>query len=193
MLFAMLMIAGSLSGCSAWTYVSNADERETFDDISYSPPAHWLLRTPTNNYLKLSSNSWIKKVNFNRMRLTRNGVLLETIELFSIDQKDAFPFLRKSVTEKTKVEDLAEMYVAEHLDSYSVTIVENEPAKLANRDSFHITAKTMNSDGIELTRQHYGFIYKKKLYVITYKAPTKYYYQQYINTFEKLLKSCKVE
>jgi len=187
-----ILVLVSTACAPQWQYIESKNERIYFDRVSFIPASQWMLNIPSSKYINIKMKDRLKKVNFNKVNLTHNGFNLESITFFSINSAQAFPLINRKAAANLPLENLAEKYIAEHYREKKIQILRNEPATIARQECFHIILRQTLSDGTEFTTQTYGFVYKGRLYIISYKAPTIYFYKKYQRAFTDLLNSIEL-
>ena len=183
-----------LSACTPkWALIEKANEIRSFNDIEYQAPMNWMMNNPIDQYVKIERNGRIEKYDFNLVSFTYNGWVYEGISLFSIDQKDAFPYLKRSITSSTPIEDVAELYIAEHFKTDNEDIHFIEPINIDGQHGFRIVMEYRTSDAIQFKKQTIGFVYRDKLYVAMYGAPTANFYSKYESIFNEVVASIRLK
>jgi hypothetical protein len=92
--------------------------------------------------------------------------------------------------------ELAERAIAELkvTDDYlgALTVLENEPALVSDREGFRLKIAYRNQRGVELLREVVGVTDKTRYYQLTYFAPKLHYFDKYQPEFAKSVESFKL-
>jgi hypothetical protein len=123
---------------------------------------------------------------------TKDGIILQRIEIRTLELKDPLPgskrVLRADMTPFEIAEAVVDDLKADH-GLLGLEVVENQPTEVAGRPGFRITITFHTEDNLRLTQSGYGVVDGPKLYVISYIAPTRYYFDRDRETFEAAVKS----
>jgi hypothetical protein len=150
---------------------------------------------PDKSYTVDLPVGWIKEARpDNTMLLTsRNGYLLEIIQIIRHPLKDAFPKTKKAAGDSMLPAELAELEIAEikSEDQFTaaLSVLENDPVQIAGQEGFHIRVSFKNARGLEIQRVVDGFIDKASYYQIAFQAPALYYFDTYYPDFQKAVAS----
>jgi hypothetical protein len=141
-------------------------------------PVGWIKEARTDNTVLLAS---------------RNGYLLEIIQIARHPLKDAFPKTKKAAGDSMLPAELAELEIAEikSEDQFTaaLTVLENDPVEIAGQEGFHIRVSFKNARGLEIQRVVDGFADKAAYYQIAFQAPMLHYFGTYYPAFQKAVES----
>jgi hypothetical protein len=150
---------------------------------------------PDKSYTVDLPVGWIKEARLDKTMLlaSRNGYLLEIMQIVRRPLKDAFPKTKKAAGESMLPAELAELAIAEIKSEDQFTaalrVLENDPVEIAGQDGFHIRVSFKNARGLEIQRVVDGFTDKASYYQIAFQAPALYYFETYYPDFQKAVAS----
>ena len=150
---------------------------------------------PDKSYTVDLPVGWIKQVSFDNRKLlaSRDGFLLDAIEITKHPLKEAFPKTKKAASDSMLPAELAELEIAEIKaeDQYTaaLNVLQNEPAEIGGHEGFRIQVSFKNARGLEIQRVTTGFADKAAYYQLAFQAPILYYFDAYYPEFEKTLAS----
>jgi len=150
---------------------------------------------PDKSYTVDLPVGWIKQSSVDNRKLfvSRDGFLLEVIEVSKQPPKEAFPKTKKAASDSMLPAELAELEIAEIKaeDQYTaaLNVIENEPAEIGGYEGFRIRVSFKNARGLEIHRVAAGFADKAAYYQVAFQAPMLYYFDTYYPEFEKTLAS----
>jgi hypothetical protein len=72
-------------------------------------------------------------------------------------------------------------------------IMENAPATIAGRKGFKVAYRFHTPEGLSKQGVQYGFMTDDQLYLLSYEAPTRYYYATDLPTFERVKDSFRLK
>ena len=150
---------------------------------------------PDKSYIVDLPVGWIKQatVDNHKLLVSRDGFLLNVIEVSRQPLKEAFPRTKKASTDSMLPAELAELEIAEIKaeDQYTaaLNVIENEPAEIDGHEGFRIRVSFKNARGLEIQRVAAGFADKAAYYRLAFQAPMLYYFDTYYPEFQKTLAS----
>lgn len=116
-----------------------------------------------------------------RVTATHDGVFLQRIMVWSHDIKDPLPDTKRMLKENMTPLDVAEA-VSDFLRSdhsfVNLSLSSSSPADIAQHPGFRLQAEYHTPDKMDVTEILYGFLYQRKLYILIYEAPTRYYFDR---------------
>lgn len=184
------------AGCMpAWTLVDANSRIAENDAFSVEMPMGWMwarYRTQRYDYTRDGQNQWMM---VDRVWLTRDGATLEFIDAIRFDAKNAFPYIKKDYRPGMLPSEAAELYVAnlKNAGLDNLVVVQNTPKRIAGRNGFEIHITFKNGKGLQFDRISDAFGDKTGFYVVTYQAPSLYYYPQYRDTYYRVVGSLKLK
>lgn len=136
---------------------------------------------------------WLQDTSGAAVLATRDGVLLNSIDLALVPHKKTFPNAKKPSTPTSAPEDIAESLVANLQADKTITDVElvaSDPAELAGRPAFrvHVRYRLLETQsGARLEQITVGTPLPEGLLVATYRAPAIHYFAKWLPTFDAAL------
>jgi hypothetical protein len=140
---------------------------------------------------------WIRQfTETGELLASRDGFLLQTILVEKRPIKQAFPKTKKEAAETMLPSELAERAIAE-LKATSellgaLTVIENEPALVSDREGFRLKVAYKTERGVEVLREVVGVADKTRYYQLTYFAPKLHYFEKYQPDFANTVESFKL-
>ncbi len=123
--------------------------------------------------------------------ISRDGYSLQSIQINGLTHEKAFEKIKKISNGLMPVSDLADLEIAEfkavNPNAASVKILENELAKVSNKNAFKLHLEYLNDKGLRLEHKVYGFATKEYYYRLSYFAPTLHYYKRDEHVFDKVV------
>lgn len=126
--------------------------------------------------------------------LTRDGAELDRVGIARIPHGAKLVHTNRSVLATHASEELAEM----RLDSLRMapdisdfTVLDNGPARVAEHECYGFTAGWRTAPGLPVRRREYGCNTAEHLYLISFEAPTSYYYEALVGIFEDTARSIR--
>jgi hypothetical protein len=172
-----------ITGCATGPTRVQSDKTEvTAADKSFAVtlPVGWVMQTSPDDALLLS----------------RDGYLLEYVEIAHRPHAKAFPKLKKSASEPMLPSELAELQIAELKASgellANLTVIENEPVRLSGREGFRVRAQYKNKRGLPFDLVVWGVADKSGYSTIRYNAPSLYYFDHYLPDVERMVASFRL-
>jgi hypothetical protein len=178
-----LAIVLLLAGCATGPVRVQADRTEvTAGDKSFvvTLPVGWVMEDAPDDALRLS----------------RDGYLLEYVEIAHRQHAKAFPKLKKSASDAMLPSELAELQIAELKASgellANLTVVENEPVRLSGLEGFRVRAQYKSKRGLPFDLVVWGVADKRGYSTIRYNAPSLYYFDHYLPDVERIAASFRL-
>ena len=128
--------------------------------------------------------------------LSRDGFLLEYVEIAHRALAKAFPKLKKSASEAMLPSELAELQIAELKASgellANLTVVDNEPVRLSGVDGFRVRVQYNSKRGLPFDLVVWGVADQSGYSMIKYTAPSLYYFDHYLPDVEGMVASFRL-
>jgi hypothetical protein len=167
-----------IAGCATtWARIDDANRDYRGEHYSVSLPAGWMRMESGGNLL-----------------LSKDGIDLQRIIIEYHTHDKAFETLKRTSSAAMLPSELAELTIAElkasQKDSLpSLRVIGNSPVEIAGHTGFslHLGYKTDAGLRIEMLMQ--GFADTDGYYLITYRAPTLYYFERDRAVFESVCAS----
>jgi len=172
-----------IEGCAQVTWVKVDKPTITSSDKTFS------AEVPTG---------WVQKVGETdqAIYITRDGPLIEFVELKHADHEHAFPELGKASQPDLLDSELADLLLAElrsdevmeHLE-----VIENAPADISGNPGIVVQVKFRTDFGLQYERRIYAFLNQEGLCTLTYQAPSLHYLPLYADQFEATVASFQLK
>lgn len=128
--------------------------------------------------------------------ITHDGFGLQRISIQRRVADKSFPKLKKNADEKLLASELAEMQIAELKLSgeqmATLTTVDNGPESIGSRPGFRIQVQFKTANGLLIEQVYCGVVHKGHYYLISYSAPSLYYFKKYQPAFEKVVATLRL-
>jgi hypothetical protein len=135
---------------------------------------------------------WMKSGLDKRVLITRDGVLLQAIVIERLKTTDELQYTKKKLEPSMLPQEAAEV-IADNISANpsitGFTVLENAPTTIATRLGFKLLYQYKNKDGLQCKGMYCGFLSGDWFYALQYTAPTRYYFDKDVGTFEKVLNS----
>ncbi len=112
---------------------------------------------------------------------TRDGISLQLIQVSSADIANELPFAKEKARPDMSAEQLVDLYYKDVFKNPSHQAVEMEragPAQLGGVDGFELIFTYTADGGLRYRAHATGAVKGEKLVTMTYRAPTRYYYER---------------
>jgi len=172
----------SLCGCTTWQYIDdNGMTWKGGPGFEARLPRYWVKASfPKQN---------------NLLFMSKDGIPLQNIKISKliINKEDVFPKTKKKITEDMMLHEVADLFLNEmSLDKekyMNLQIIGNEPVDIGGVEGFRLEYSYNNVDYLKYRIITYGFLYKKKFYLLTYKAAQQHYFKDGVNDFKRFVRS----
>jgi hypothetical protein len=164
-------------GCAPWVQVGG----------SYKAESH--------NYSVELPQGWMQWSKGNDLLITRDGVLLQNIQIVRLDTDKPLKYTKKKFSKGMLAQEVAEVVldnIASNKNILNFEIVENTPLRISGNSGFKAVYTYKNKDGLKTKSVYCGFIADQWFYGFNYNAAQRYYFDKDIKTFENVLKSFKL-
>ncbi len=133
-----------------------------------------------------------KRVHGRELSYTKDGFALDVIQFKSQPISRAFSNSKKKIAEGMSPFEMAQV-VIDDLGMYkpmmAFKVLENRPVTVCGRSGFRIVYSYTDNGTLQYKSVYYGFQSGKTYYTIRYGAPAIHYFDTYLLTFEKIVKS----
>jgi hypothetical protein len=164
------LILPLLSGCAAtWSRVDESSNEFINDQFRVELPLEWM---------RLEQDSGL--------RLSRDGVLLQRIDIEYRPHEKAFRAIARSSSAVTLPSELAEMVIAElkTSDHKDLEILDNAPITISGYPGFQLHLQLKSAGGLRIEILTVGFVDEDGFYKLTYRAPALHYFSRDRTAFE---------
>lgn len=183
-----------ISSCkSTWMTVNQKTQHVKLSRIELDLPSGWMIYSDHFNQYSVARIG-VKDRNVERVMITKNGFLLDVIDIVEFKLRDAFPSVGVSAEKAMLPFELSELWLAElkiRSNRDRLEILSNEPVRLAGQDGFKLQYSVTDSKGLVLNNLHYGFIVNDRFYSVSYQAPSEHFYNAGLADANKLIQSIK--
>jgi hypothetical protein len=134
-----------------------------------------------------------------RKMITKDGVPLESIEIRyrELDNEDfTFANTKKRIAAGMAPLELSEIVLDDMSASREFTnfkVLENKPAEIGGMRAFKAVFSFADNRHLRYKSVYYGFVTKKYFYSIQFLAPSRYYFDKYLSTFDKVVQAFKLK
>jgi len=178
---AIILTIALIAGCAVlWSRIDDANRNYQGAHYSVTLPVGWMRRESGGNLL-----------------LSKDGIDLQRILIEYRPHEKAFEKLKKTSSATMLPSELAELTIAElkasqQNDLPSLKVISNAPVEIGGHAGFliHLGYKTDAGLRIEILLE--GFADAAGYYLITYRAPTLYYFARDRSAFEAVCASFRV-
>jgi hypothetical protein len=173
----LLIVLSLLTGCAVWS------------------PANRVIKNPREGYTIEIPPDWMRHNKTRYLFLSKDGPLLDAVQVDVWSVGAPFGTTKKNLQKSMLVQELADLVLDDYRtnpDFIGLTLLENEPAVVANTEGFKLTFTHRNLDGLKIKTMVYGFMTKTKLYRLRYSAPEVHYFEKEISSFESMISSFSV-
>jgi hypothetical protein len=175
---AVILTGVLIAGCATtWTRVDDASR-------SYQGE-HYRVMLPAG---------WMRLENGGNLLLSKDGIDLQRIIIEYHTHDKAFEKLKKTSSAAMLPSELAELTIAElkasQKDSLpSLKVISNSPVEIAGHTGFQLHLVYKTDDGLRIEMLMQGFADADGYYLLSYRAPTLYYFGRDRAVFESVCAS----
>lgn len=174
-----LFVAFVLSGCATtWS------------------PAHGRYTSSEQNFEVELPDGWNQYATDKALLATRDGLALEQVTISRYPVGKEMRFTKKTILQGMLPQDAAAVIVDDlrsNQNLKNLTIVENAPESIAGNPGFKIAFAYQTGDELSKKAVVYGVVVDKWYYLISYEAPSRYYFNRYVAAFEGIKSSFKLK
>lgn len=154
------------------------------------------LAFPQQNFMIVAPQNWRKyKKTSDFLLLTRDGVLLENIQIKQTPITEKLPHTRKKFTQNMLPQEAAEIIIDDlhsNTELLKVKILENTPAQIDSFPGFKLIYSYETANRLKRKAVIYGLLKEASFYQLSYDAPARYYFDKYLPEFEKVKDSFRI-
>lgn len=136
-----------------------------------------------------------RKLSWDVIRLTRDGLLLQQICIGRMPVMDELANTKREVAPEMKPLEAAEVMSDELRSNSNLThqeIVENAPASVGGYPGFKLHYSYQTEDRLKVEGLFYGAIVGPWLYYVLYEAPAQHYFNKDLQVFDRMLSSFQI-
>jgi hypothetical protein len=128
-----------------------------------------------------------RKLGWDVIRLTRDGLLLQQIGIGRIPISEELPYTKKKLAQEMIPQEAAEL-IGDNIRSNSnlthQEIIENAPATVGGYPGFKLHYSYQTEDQLKIEGLFYGALVDSWLYYVLYEAPAQHYFNKDLQVFE---------
>jgi hypothetical protein len=171
---ALLFVAMlSIVGCGTWSTVGGV-YKDSHLNISTELPLEWKR---------------LKSTKDGRLTITRDGLSLQEIRIARFALGKDLPNTKKKITQGMLPQEAAEILIDDLNSDFELAnknILENTPETIDGFSGFKISYSFETIKGLKKKAIAFGFLTSKWVYLISYNAPSRYYFDKDFPSFEKV-------
>ena len=189
-----------LWGCGLPYTRLDAEQKEVVEDMEVELPAGWnkhetLYDISPGSRDILTQLKDRRDLSGDKIRITRDGLLLQYIAIGWVEISKEFPHTRKKLSAGMFPQEVAEIIADNLLSNPNIArqkITENVPALVGDQAGFKLVYSFETSKGLPVKGNYYGALVGECNYYLIYEAPVQYYFEKDYPVFEKLRESFKI-
>ena len=167
-----------LSGCGTWSTVGG-DYKDGSMNLTVVFPMQWKRLKNTTDQIVI----------------TRDGLSLQQIRVARFGLDKELPNTKKKVTKEMLPQEVAGILIDDlnsDFDLANKQILENAPETIDGFQGFKFAYTFQTNSGLKKRAIAYGFVAGNWVYIISYAAPARHYFEKDIQTFEKIRETFKL-
>ena len=182
--------------------LSNVMNRYLFVLLLFIPAcAPWIgsrgtFKSPSHHFSVDIPQTWMRLKSDQYLLISRDGPFLQYVLVQERPIARPFKHTKKKLRRGMLPQEAAQVIVDEISCDQSVLdfqVKENTPARVNEYEGFRLRFTHKNRDGLTFKTVYYGFLIGDRFYSARYNAAKRYYFDKDRATFEKLLKSLRLE
>jgi hypothetical protein len=176
----LLALALLLSGCAAWTHLTEPTRLSGPDGLSFMAPADWVRFNMAGD---------------RAVALTRDGMGIQLVRVEYRKHDKAFPQIKKTSSPDLLPSEAAELAIADLRSDKSLAdmkILENVPARVAGRPGFRVHGQYRDARGASFDLVVVGAPTSDGLLLLFYRGLTIHYYGRDIKQFDQIVSSVEL-
>ena len=196
-MFLFLVLLASLSGCNPASHIISNEYLYTEKiDVSMTAPNSWryvpcgarLIRGAQKFYPRPFCNASHEEMDVGGFSIINNEI---SQMVFTIER------IPKIMATDLSKKDLSKEFEFLHKNGLpsqfnNLNTIGSGPARVGDNPGYQFTYTFNHNLGLTIKGTSYYFHHKDWIYVLTYLAPKRYYFDKYLHKFEKLVKSFHV-
>lgn len=189
-----------LWGCGLPYTRIDTEQKEVVADMEVELPAGW-NKHEIRWDISPGSRDILAQLNDRRdlagdkIRITRDGLLLQYIAIGRVEVSREFPHTRKKLSPGMFPQEVAAIIADNLLSNPNITrqhISENVPALVGDQAGFKLAYTFETRKGLPVKGNYHGALVGECHYYLIYEAPAQYYFDKDYPVFEKLRKSFRI-
>jgi hypothetical protein len=136
-----------------------------------------------------------RKISWDVIRLTHDGLLLQQICIGRMPVVDELPNTKRELAQEMAPLEAGEMISSDIRSNPNLTnqdIVENAPATVGGYPGFKLHYTYRTEEKLKVEGLYYGAIVGPWLYYVLYEAPAQHYFNKDLQVFDRMLSSFQI-
>ncbi len=188
-----------LSGCPPYAIIGGKYTSSN-EQFTVELPQGWRQHNAAMDSLTISkkilgSLSSRRKLDWDVIRITKDGLLLQQISIGRISADEEFPHTKKKLSPGMLIQEAAEVVVDDLRINRKITnqvILENVPTKVGGHSGFKLHYSYRTKDALKMEGIYYGTMVDNWLYYLLYEAAAQHYFDKDLALFEKIKSSFQI-
>ena len=198
--FVTVLSVVCLWGCGLPYTRLDAEQKEVVEDMEVELPAGWNKHeilwdiSPGSRDILAQLNDR-RDLTGDKIRITRDGLLLQYIAIGRVEITKEFPHTRKKLSAGMLPQEVAGIIADNLLSNPNITrqkITANVPALVGDQPGFKLAYSFETNKGLPVKGNYYGALVGEWHYYLIYEAPAQYYFEKDYPVFEKLEESFRI-
>lgn len=170
------LIAIVLTGCQTYKRLPETDSQLSASGANYevTVPGGWVQFSFVDN---------------GEIIITKDGLSLQKVGFRESSLDKPFPALDIKLADNVLINEVADHYIEDfkaQVNGITVEKVSLIPTEIADADGFKLRLNAVTTGGLEYSILVYGVVKNQKLYTMSYQAPSLYFFEKDLNTFETM-------
>jgi hypothetical protein len=169
----------------------------TSENFAVNLPQGWWQHNLSNDqlaeFIKILEKR--RKLSWDRLRLTRDGLLLQQIAIGRVPVADELPYSKRKLAANMIPLEAAEVMSNNFRSNPNLSrtkILENAPATLGGYPGFRLHYTFATEEGLNVEGLFYGTLVGQSLYYVLYEAPAQHYFAKDLQLFENTRSSFEI-
>ena len=192
--FSLVLGLALLSSCVVPYAQVSGTHVASSENFSVDVPAGWRQHNASADPVQKLKAILEKrhKLEWDVLRLTRDGLLLQQIAIGRIPLEKELPHTKRKLAQGMLPLDTAELVIDNFRANTDLThqeITENAPAALGGQPGFKLHYSYRAEEQLKMEGVLYGVLVGPWLYYALYEAPTQHYFQKDLPVFDRMVAS----
>jgi hypothetical protein len=158
-------------------------------------PAESSYRPPHGEFQVELPQEWMRLRAGDAVTLTRDGFPLQTVRISRAELGKPLPSSKRVLTKGLTPFEAAEVLsgdVSSQEGVRGVKVIESSPAQVSDQPGFKIVYAYKQGSGLARKRVFYGLLTDQWLWLLSYDAPERVYFEKDLPTFEQVVRSFRL-
>jgi len=154
-----------------------------------------IYKTESHNFSVELPQGWMRWNQGDDLIITRDGVLLQNIQVVRPNIKDPLKYTKKKFSNGMLPHEVAEIILDDVASNQAILgfqLIENTSIEICGFSGFRAIYTYKNKGGLKIKSVYCGFMADPWFYGLNYNAAERYYFEKDIQTFERVFKSFKL-